>query len=297
MPNLQPGDWIAIVSPAKAIEQSKIDFAKSILEQQGYRVWLGNHVSSSFHYFSGTDAERASDMQKAIDSQEIKVIVCARGGYGCVRIVENINWENQMKFPKWLVGFSDITVFHQKMAMMNIPSLHATMPLNFDETSENSLKTLFTSLKTRKNTYEIPSHEMNIEGEVSGELIGGNLSIIYSLIGSKERLDYRGKILFIEEVGEALYAIDRMFYSLEKAGILDEIVGLIVGGITTVRDSEPGFGQTVEEIIVAHLRPKRIPLCFGFPAGHQFENWALILGEKTQFTVCSDKVTIKTIKE
>lgn len=292
---LQKGDTIAIVAPAKAIEQEKVNFAKKHLEQAGFRVLLGEHVAGQYNYFSGEDNVRALDFQKALDNPEVKAILCARGGYGCIRILDRIDWAVQLQQPKWIIGFSDVTVFHQFMDKWEVPSLHATMPLDFETATKNSLSTLLTAITESKFNYTLPTNSWNKKGQATGKVIGGNLSILYSLLGTSLQPNYLGKILFVEDVGEPLYAIDRMFFALDKAGILDQISGLIVGGMTQMRDSEPGFGKTISEIISEHLRYKDIPVCYNFPAGHQNENLALILGVETEMIITDEQVTIQTI--
>lgn len=295
LPKLQKGDTIAIVAPAKAIEQEKVNFAKKHLEQAGFRVLLGEHVAGQYNYFSGEDNVRALDFQKALDNPEVKAILCARGGYGCIRILDRIDWAVQLQQPKWIIGFSDVTVFHQFMDKWEVPSLHATMPLDFETATKNSLSTLLKAITESKFNYTLPANSWNKKGQATGKVIGGNLSILYSLLGTSLQPNYLGKILFVEDVGEPLYAIDRMFFALDKAGILDQISGLIVGGMTQMRDSEPGFGKTISEIISEHLRYKDIPVCYNFPAGHQNENLALILGVETEMIITDEQVTIQTI--
>lgn len=295
LPKLQKGDLIAIVAPAKAIEYEKIIFAAQQLEAAGFKVILGKHVADAYHYFSAEDDKRAADFQDALNHPEVKAILCARGGYGCIRILDRIDWAIQLQQPKWIIGFSDVTVFHQYMDKWEIPSLHATMPLDFGTGTASSLEALISCMTEQQFSYEIAPCEYNKPGRSKGKLTGGNLSILYSLIGTSLQPDYHGKILFIEDVGEALYSIDRMFYALEKSGILDQISGLIVGGMTQMKDSEPGFGKNYCEIIQEHLRYKGIPVCFNFPAGHQQENLALILGVETEMIVTNKNVHIKSI--
>lgn len=285
---LKPGDLIQIVAPAKAIEESHVAYAKEFFEQQGYRVVLGKHCTGQYNYFSGTDEQRTEDMQQAIDNPDVKAIICARGGYGVVRIIDRIQWANQLRNPKWIVGFSDITVFHQQLQKFEQKSIHATMPLNFRENSPESLTTLLQALEGNLSGIEFAGTPFNKKGIAAGELIGGNLSIVYSLLGTDIQPDYKGKILFLEDVGEQLYAIDRMFFSLKKAGVLDAISGLIVGGMTDLKDTTATtIGMTLEEIVLQHFHYRTIPICFGFPAGHLTDNRALVLGARVQFEVDS----------
>lgn len=288
IPYLQKGDLIEIVAPAKAIESKYVEFAKNFLEQEGFLVKISGNCLGRHNYFSGTDAQRLHDFQAALDNPAVKAIICARGGYGAVRIVDAIKWANQLIHPKWIVGFSDITVFHQQMQFLEQKSIHGTMPLNFEENTPESLQTLINALTGKSYKIEIDSCQKNQKGSANGELIGGNLSIIYSLIGTNCQPSYKNKILFIEEVGEQLYALDRMLFSLKKAGILDEISGLIIGGMTNMKDStEVSIGMTIEDIVLQHFTYKKIPICFNFPSGHLDDNRALILGENVYLKIDS----------
>ena len=210
MKPLQPGDLITIVAPAKAIEETHIAFAKSLFESRGYRVHISKHCLGVHHYFSGTDLERASDLQEALDNPEVKAIICARGGYGCVRILNHLQWAGFIREPKWLVGFSDVTVLHQRIGMLDLPSIHASMPLNFKENTPEAIDSLFDALEGNQLTYDITSNSHNKRGEATGKLVGGNLSILYSLLGTDDCIDYSECILFIEDLAEQLYHIDRI---------------------------------------------------------------------------------------
>jgi muramoyltetrapeptide carboxypeptidase len=285
IPALKKGDTIAIVAPAKAIEKEYIDFAVDFFEQQGYKVLVGKNCLNQHHYFAGTDEERLSDFQEALDNPEIKAIICARGGYGCVRIVDDIQWASLLNHPKWIVGFSDVTVFHQRINILCLPSIHGTMPLNFKENSTESLSTLLQHLEGNHQAISIPSHPMNIEGIAEGILIGGNLSILFSLLGTDDEVNFQDTILFIEDLAEQLYHLDRMLFAFKKAGILGQIKGLIVGGMTDMKDTAIPFGKSLEEIIIEHIKPYNIPLVFGFPAGHINDNRALVFGKKIKLEV------------
>jgi muramoyltetrapeptide carboxypeptidase len=291
MKPLQPGDLIAIVAPAKAIEETHIIFAKSLFESRGYRVQIGEHCLGNHNYFSGTDLERASDLQNALDNPEVKAIICARGGYGCVRILDHLQWAGFIRDPKWLVGFSDVTVLHQHLGKLELPSIHASMPLNFKENTPQAIDSLFDALEGKQLHYKIPAHPQNKHGEVTGKLVGGNLSILYSLLGTDDCIDYSDCILFIEDLAEQLYHIDRMFYAFAKAGILDKIKGLIVGGMTDLKDTAVPFGQDIYELILTHFNYRSIPIVFDFPAGHINDNRALIIGAEVKLTV-AEMVTL-----
>jgi len=294
IPALKKGDKIAIVSPAKAIEKEYVDFAVGFFEQQGYEVVVGKNCLNQYHYFAGTDEQRLSDFQEALDNPEIKAIICARGGYGCVRIVDEIQWASLLNQPKWIVGFSDVTVFHQRINILGLPSIHGTMPLNFKENSNEALMTLLQHLEGNHQSISIPSHPMNIQGTAEGILIGGNLSILYSLLGTDDEVNFEDTILFIEDLAEQLYHLDRMLFAFKKAGILGKIKGLIVGGMTDMKDTAIPFGKSLEEIIIEHIKPYNIPLVFNFPAGHINDNRALVFGKKIKLEVW-DEVTFQYV--
>ena len=290
---LKKGDEILILAPAKAIDLDCVLFAKTLLEKEGYCVSISKNCTNRHHYFSGTEAERLSDLQEAIDNPNIKAILCARGGYGCVQIVDKIQWASFLRHPKWIIGFSDITVLHQRIQNMELTSIHGSMPLNFSSNSQETFKTLFSSL--RKEPYQIKAkHNANNKlGKASGKLIGGNLSIIYSLLGTNDQVNFEGAVLFVEDVGEQLYSIDRMFYALSKSGVLDQICGLIVGGMTGLSDTNPPIGMSLEEIVLSHFQYKKTPVCFDFPAGHIDDNRALVLGGNVNFNVKETGSTVE----
>lgn len=293
--NLQVNDLITVLAPAKAIEEVYVDFAVKTLEGAGFRVKVAEHCLGRNHYFSGTEEERLADLQAALDDPESKAILCARGGYGCVQIVDGIDWTKFRQNPKWVIGFSDITVLHQRTQSMGICSIHGTMPLNFQENSSEAIESLIGAITG--NPMEITSSSVsNLSGSAEGTLIGGNLSILYSLIGTNDQPDYSGAILFIEEVGEPLYAIDRMFHSLRKARILDQLSGLIVGGMTSMSDSNPRYGATYQEIIISHMHSRNVPVCFDFPAGHIDDNRALVLGSNVSLFVDGASSTLSYLK-
>lgn len=296
IPYLTKGDLIYITAPAKAVEQNYIDYAVQFLEKEGYKVMVSKYCANRYHYFSGTDAERAEDFQVGIDHPKVKAILCARGGYGSVRILDRIQWASQIQHPKWIIGFSDITYFHQKMQKFGLPSLHATMPLNFETNTEEALQTLLTALEKPK--YEIVSqfHHYNKKGQAQGELIGGNLSILYGLLGTDDHIDFKNKILFIEDLGEHLYQIDRMLYAFRKAGAFEKINGLIVGGMTQLEDTDIPFGMNIQEIILDHFQFRNIPIAFDFPAGHINDNRALRLGVQINLEV-NDSQTVLNFTE
>jgi len=294
---LQKGDTVAIVAPAKAIEKDVITYAKDFLEEAGFKVKVGKNCLGHYNYFSGTDAERIEDFQTAINDEEVKAIICARGGYGCVRIVDRINWVSFLDQPKWIVGFSDVTVFHQRLTNLGVASLHATMPLNYKDNSKEALTSLIQALSGEKLSYSWKGSKSNKVGMSEGEVVGGNLAVLCGLIGTTDMPDYCDKILFLEEVGEHLYALDRMFYQLEKSGILDQIRGLVLGGFTNLKDTEVPFGKTLEEIVLAHFQYRNIPIAFNFPAGHIDDNRALKFGKNTLFTITEEECSLDELDD
>lgn len=290
---LRKGDTIAIVAPAKAIEQEFVLFARQKMEAMGYQVIIGQNTLGRDNYYSGTIPERLSDFQEALDNPIVKAVLCARGGYGCVQLVDIINWSSVLREPKWIIGFSDITVFHQRLQKLGLKSIHGTMPLNFKENSKESFSTLIDSLEQKEYSIKSLQHPKNKKGTAQGVLVGGNLSILYSLLGTDDQIDYTNKILFIEDLSEQLYVLDRMLFTFKKAGVLDKISGLIVGGMTNMSDTTPPIGETVEEIILKHFQYYKTPVCFGFPAGHIDDNHALRFGSNATLTVNDEVVELK----
>jgi muramoyltetrapeptide carboxypeptidase len=288
--NLVPGDTIALIAPAKAIEPDLVDAAVVLLETAGYKVLVGKHTKGQHHYFSGTDDERAADVQWAIDHPAVKAIVCARGGYGAVRLLDRVQWANFLREPKWLLGFSDITNFHLHAMQLDIESVHCTMPLNFAENSPEALASMLTVLKTGTVQHAWPSEPINRIGEASGLLVGGNLSILYAALGTPLSPNFQGAILFIEDIGEQLYQLDRMFHALKMAGVFDQIAGLIVGGMTDIKDTAIPTGFDIASLILSHVQYRSIPVAFSAPIGHIKDNRAVIVGRYSQFNVTDEAV-------
>lgn len=291
-PALRPGDLIYITAPAKAIEQEHVLFAKELFEDEGFRVMISEHCLGQNNYFSGTDEERQADLQFGMDHPEVKAIISARGGYGCVRILDRLQWAGMLREPKWMVGFSDVTVFHHRLQRFGISSIHGSMVLNFKDNSSEALNTMMTALKGGDTSIQCEPNPSNKNGTVEGRLVGGNLSIVYSLLGTDDQLDFTDSILFVEDLAEHLYHIDRMFYALKKNGALDRIKGLIIGGMTEMEDTATPFGKTLEEIILEHFQFRNIPIAFGFPAGHISDNRALILGDQCKLEVSAEKTLL-----
>lgn len=289
-PFLKKGDKIAIVASARKISMEELQPAIDIFKSWGLEVVLSKNLLGSDNQYSGTDAERTQDLQDALDDNTIKAIISARGGYGTIRIVDKINFTKFRLQPKWVIGYSDITVLHSHIHNFGIETLHATMPINFlvnTEAVETMRKTLF----GEKLKYEIDKHLLNREGFAEAQLVGGNLSLLYALTGSNSSLHTKGKILFIEDLDEYLYHIDRMMVSLKRSGKLSDLAGLVVGGMTDMKDNQIPFGKTAEEIIMDAVKEYNYPVCFNFPAGHIDKNLAIVLGRSVRLIV-GEKETI-----
>lgn len=291
---LQPGDKVAIVCPASFI-RGNIDVGIRTLESWGLEVVVGQTVSTAYHQFAGDDSLRAADLQWALDDPSIKAVFAARGGYGCVRIIDQIDFSAFEKQPKWLVGFSDITVLHSHIQRnYKIATIHGQMPKSFESGTEASLDTLRKALFGDNMDFTYTQSAFpNRPGEATGKLIGGNLAILLSVLGSDSDPKYSNKILFIEDVGEAYYAIDRMLWALKRAGKLRKLKGLIVGGFSSMKDNDPAFGQSVEEIVWDKVKEYDFPVAFGYPAGHIDDNHALILGRKVTLTTTTESVSLQ----
>jgi len=285
-PFLKKGDEIRIISTARKISRKELEPAVNFLKSEGYKVSFGNNIFKEDHQFSGCDAERASDLQEALDDSGIRVIWLARGGYGTHRIIEKLNLDKFIENPKWIVGYSDVTVLHAFIySRADAATLHATMPINFLNQKRESFTQMLALLSGKSIVYEIENHPYNRGGETKGVLIGGNLSIIYSLTGTNYFDVPENSILFIEDLDEYLYHVDRMMMNLRLAGVLDRISGLIVGGMSDMNDNTIPFGKNAEEIINAHSKDYNFPVAFGFPAGHINENLPLRLGAEIRLLV------------
>ena len=289
-PYLISGDSIAIVAPAGILKnkQNMIQQAKELAENWGLKVVIGTQVFNQNNHFAGTDEERAVDFQKALDNKNIKAIWCARGGYGSVRVIDRLDFPKFKDNPKWIIGYSDVTVFHNHLHNLGFETLHAMMGTSmfFDtEETKESIETLRKALFGEKMSYEIPSSNWNIKGVAEGELIGGNLTIMTSVLGSNSELDTDGKILFIEEIGEYKYAIDRMLQSLKRAGYFTNLKGLIVGDMTNIKRNTTSWGSSIEQLVLNIVSECDFPVLFDFPAGHEPDNRALIMGRKVKIEV------------
>jgi muramoyltetrapeptide carboxypeptidase len=289
---LNHGDCIGIVAPARKISQAELAPAIAILESWGLKVKLGKNIYLSNNQFSGTDAQRCSDFQAMLDDTEVKAIISARGGYGAVRIIDELDFTHFKKQPKWIIGYSDITVFHSHVHMhYNTETLHAVMPINFNKDAE-SLGLLKKTLFGDDISYTIDAHPLNKKGESTGMIIGGNLSLLYALASTPSDINTDGKILFLEDLDEYLYHIDRMMMQLKRSGKLAKLKGLLIGGFSEMKDNTIPFGKTAEEIITDALKDYNYPVCFGFPAGHSDKNYPLYLGRNIALSV-KEKTSLK----
>ncbi|MBK9477745.1 MAG: LD-carboxypeptidase [Bacteroidia bacterium] len=288
-PRLKQGDKVMLISSARKVLPEEVNSAVEVLKSWGLIVEFGDNLFEQFNQFAGSDLQRTNDLQNAINDESIKAILFARGGYGTVRIVDAINFFALTKNPKWIIGFSDITVLHAHLEKnFGIATLHSPMAFNFQKTPEEVLEKIKSMLFEGTQQYKVAAHPMNRKGESEGILIGGNLSIIYSLLGSVSDSDTDGKILFLEDLDEYLYHIDRMLQSLKRAGKLAKLAGLIIGGMNDMKDNLIPFGQSPEEIILDAVKEYDYPVCFGFPSGHLPVNFPLLLGDKIHFSVLEE---------
>ena len=293
-PYLQIGDTIGIVSPARKISREELAFAVRWWEAKGFRVVLGKHLFDEYYQYAGTDKARTDDFQNMLDNNKINAIFCARGGYGTLRIIDKLEWLGFNLEPKWICGFSDITVLHAHLnKVCGVASIHATMPFSMNENHFENMETLFQILIGENLIYKCKSHALNRNGICKGELVGGNLSLLYALSGSVSDIDTAHKILFIEDVDEYLYHIDRMMLQLKRAGKLANLSGLLVGSFTKMKDNEIAFGSSYEQIIREHCETYDFPIAFNFPAGHDEANIAMKFGAQYTLTVEESKTTIQ----
>lgn len=295
---LQKGDTIGIVCPAGYMAEEKATECMRVLtEEWGFLVKKGKTIGgTSVTYFSGTDEERLTDLQEMLDNPEVKAILCARGGYGTSRIIDQLDFRYFKKHPKWIIGFSDITVLHCHIYRhYNIATLHAPMAAAFNDAGyiNRYVQSLRDALEGKWAKYSCEPHAFNRMGEGIGELVGGNLALLAHLMGSDSELKTKGRILFIEDVGEYLYNIDRMLLQLKRGGRLSQLAGLIVGGFTDTKDTDRPFGQEVYEIIRDAVAEYDYPVCFGFPVSHGKENLTLKIGAGYKLKVGKAKVMLE----
>lgn len=296
-PYLQKGDTIGIVCPAGYMAAEKAQTCIHTLQEWGYRVKVGNTVGGpSTTYFSGTDEERLNDLQQMLDDRSIKAILFGRGGYGTGRIIDRLSFKQFKKHPKWIIGYSDITVLHSHLyRKYEISSLHSPMAGAFnDEGFKNEfVLSLKDALEGKKATYNVDGYAKNREGAATGELVGGNLSLLAHLTGTESDSKTKGRILFVEDVGEQLYNIDRMMHQLKRSGKLSKLAGLIFGGFTELKDTERPFGKTIYEILEEIVQEYDYPVCYDFPVSHSDRNYALKIGVEYSLTVKTNGVELK----
>jgi muramoyltetrapeptide carboxypeptidase len=291
--SLQRGDLVAIVTTARKIDREDIQKAIELLESWGLNAVVGKTIGKADNQFGGTDADRTTDFQEAMNNDAVKAIWCARGGYGTVRIIDSLDFSKFLTNPKWVIGFSDVTALHSHLHNLGVHTIHGLMPITVESSTSEAIDSFKKTLFGNPLKYEVPCESKNKYGKSTGELVGGNLSMLYSLLGSESAIKTDGKILFIEDLDEYLYHIDRMMMNLKRNGCFDNLKGLIIGGMTKMNDNTIPFGKTAEEIIIDNIKEFDFPVCFNFPAGHLKDNRALIFGRDVQFDVQKEQTTLQ----
>ena len=287
------GDKIGILATARKISMEELIPSIKTLESWGLEVVLGKFLFENDNQFAGTIDQRAEGFQNMIDDDEIKAILCARGGYGTVQIIDKINFSNLYKHPKWIIGYSDITVLHSHLHQLGLATLHATMPINFLKNKKKSLESLYKILFASPNIIQGPNNKFNKLGNVEGEIVGGNLSVLYSLLGSNSDINTNQKILFLEDLDEYLYHIDRMIVNMKRNKKFNNLKAMIIGGMTDMNDNDIPFGKTAEEIILGHINEYDFPFCFEFPCGHIYDNSSIILGAPSVLDITENGVNLR----
>ncbi len=294
---LKKGDTIAIVAPAGILmnREGTIEKAKQLAESWGLYVLLGEHMFAKGSHFAGSDAHRAEDFQKALDNKTVKAIWSARGGYGSVRILDLLDFSNFKKHPKWIIGYSDITAIHSHIHNLGFETLHAMMATSLEDDALETKQTIASfkaALFGESLTYQIAPNAMNRNGSAKGQIVGGNLTMLLTMLGSKSQINMDGKILFIEEIGEYKYHIDRMLQSLKRAGYFENCKGLIVGNMTKIKKNTTPWGASIEDLILGVVAAYDFPILFDFPAGHEANNQAIILGRTIEMEVSEQHATV-----
>ncbi|MGK0386800.1 MAG: muramoyltetrapeptide carboxypeptidase [Patiriisocius sp.] len=292
--NLTIGDTIAIVSTARKISEKELEPAILFAKEMGLKVHLGMTIGAEDQQYAGNDVLRAQDLQEALDSLSIQAIWCARGGYGTIRMVDLLDFDQFQKQPKWIIGYSDVTVLHSHINNLGIATIHGQMCLEIEKRSQASRHTLQEALFGNMSSiaYKLENASYGKIGKATGTLIGGNLSVLYSILDSPSEIDWQGKVLFIEDLDEMLYHIDRMMQNLKRSGRLKKLAGLVVGGMSVMRDNSIPFGKTAIEIISETVSEYDYPVCFHFPAGHIEDNRALIFGKEVTLEVRQEQVRL-----
>ena len=290
IPFLHQGSKVVIAAPARMVKPEEMEYAIHWLEEKGFVPIYDDRLFAVHHIFAGDDDFRAAVFQEYLDNENIDAIWIARGGYGSIRIIDKLDFTHFLQHPKWIIGFSDGTVLHGKLSRLGIPSLHAAMPFYFANKTLEAKQSLFDALTGKPLQFEIPSNPLNRLDMMEGEIVGGNLSVLYGMIESDTFPELDGKILFIEEVDEYIYHIDRMMHAMKRAGKLECLNGLIVGGLTQIHDNAHPFGMSAEEVIAEAVSEYNYPVCFGFPAGHFDDNRAVFFGLNSRLIVSEEKV-------
>ncbi len=298
-PYLTKGSTVGITCPAGYVSATRVAYAVTTLQEKGYKVIIGDTVGSEYHYFSGNDDARLQDLQCMLDDEGIDAILMGRGGYGMSRIIDKLDFTRFKQKPKWICGFSDITVLHNHIhATLSIATMHSPMCGAFkpETISTDYINNFFDAISGKDLMYYAPTSTFNRTGNAEALLTGGNLAILAHLTGSASEADTAGKILFIEDIGEHLYNVDRLLLNLKRAGKLDKLAGLVVGSFTELQDTERPFGQTVNEIIWDKVKEYDYPVCFNFPCGHQDVNYTLTMGMQHKLSVTKEGSTLTLIQ-
>lgn len=292
--NLQAGDLIGMVCPAGTIPLEKVQKCVETLTSWGYTVKLGKTVGGKHFTYAGTDAERALDLQAMMDDKNVKAIICARGGYGLSRIIDSLDFTAMQAHPKWVIGFSDITVLHAALQKKSIMSIHGPMAAAFSKGQEGEpyIQAMRSIFQGQKTSYQTSAHAYNQLGLVKAPLIGGNLCLIAHLIGSQNCLDTQGKILFLEDIGEYHYNLDRMVIQMKNAGLFNGLAGLILGGFSDMRDEPTDIGAGAFEIIQSHVQEFNYPICYDFPISHGLPNFPVKEGAVYELDIQSNGVRL-----
>lgn len=293
-PFLKPGDKVAVVSPAGPVRRGLVERGAELLRAAGFEVVTGRHALDAEGVYAGSDAARAADMQEALDDDAVRAVFCSRGGYGCLRTHGLLDWSRFLERPKWLVGFSDVTVFHSFLSRRNIASVHGVMTSFFekDGVPTGSFLQTLDLLRGKMPEYAVAPHGLNVSGTAEGILTGGNLSILQSLRGTPLDVVPEGRVLFIEDINEYRYHLDRMLQNLKAGGVLDRIAGLIVGHFTKMKDGTAPYGMDSQEIIREAVEGYGYPVVFGFPAGHELPNLPLLMGGRIRLEVTAAGVKV-----
>ncbi len=286
---LQKGDKVGITAPAKAVAITEISYAIQVLEEWGLEIILGKNLAEN-------ELQRAEDLQAMLDSPDIKAILCARGGYGTSKIIDKLNFEKFLQSPKWIVGFSDITVLHSTLHLLGVESIHGTMPALFSKQSTESVESLRLALFGTVQPFALPATPHCRAGKATGQLIGGNLSILVNMLGTPSEVDMAGKVLFLEDVGEYLYHIERMLIQLYRAKKLAHLAGLIIGEFSQIRDQDQSFGKNIHTLINDIVAEYDYPVAHHFPIGHEKENLSLICGRQARLEVSDTLITFESLE-